>query len=376
MVKSAAQPGGRPWIAAGTATLLLSAFWIASFARPDGRTDPPPRSAEARLRWLFENNSPGVRALATPMNGLLFLFGERRGAESVAVVRSPTRGRLLLFTPELELERPSAEGAARLTGNVTAIRDHVTALRQAGAARVLLLPVPTKLSILLAVDPSLRPQVAPLQAPGEQGPLRETVPDGRRTAEAYARLPGAFRDLPGVEVVSLQRLFLETAARAGQEGPLFVPEDTHWTSLGVNLAALAVARAWRRTEQAALLRVGSLPDGPGDLQNMMALPGGAWFRTHPFEETLYDVRGAASQPCEERAFLVGTSYSTHRAHHLAAQIAKAAGCPVEDLAQGGKGPVATLEALLKERASQLPGAVVIWEFPFRDVMTKDAFSKP
>ena len=374
MGTSVAQPG-RPWIAAGTAAALLAAFWIASFTWPDGRTDQAPRSAEARLRRLFEDNAPGVRALATPMNGLLYLFGERRGAESVAVVSSAT-GPLLLFTPELELERPSAGGASRFTANVAAIRGHVSALRQAGAARVLLLPVPTKLSILLAVDPSLRPQVAPLQAPGAHGPAPEGVLDGRRTAEAYAHLAGAFRDLPGVDVVSLQGLFVETAARRDEAGPLFVPEDTHWTSLGVNLAALAVAHAWRGTEQAGLVRAGSLPDRPGDLQNMMALPGGAWFRTHPFEETLYDVRSAASQPCEERAFLVGTSYSTHRAQHLAAQIAKAAGCPVEDLAQGGKGPVATLEVLLKERASRLPGAVVIWEFPFRDVMTKDAFSKP
>jgi hypothetical protein len=309
------------------------------------------------------------------MNGLLYLFGERRGAESVAVVSSAT-GPLLLFTPELELERPSAEGAARFTANVAAIRGHVSALRQAGAARVLLLPVPTKLSILLAVDPGLRPQVTPLQAPGAHGPAPEASLDGRRTAEAYAHLSGAFRDLPGVQVVSLQRLFLETAARGGEEGPLFVPEDTHWTSLGVNLAALAVAHAWRGTERAGLVRVGSLPEGPGDLQNMMALPGGAWFRTHPFEEPLYDIRREAGRPCEERAFLVGTSYSTHRAHHLAAQIAKAAGCPVEDLARGGKGPVAMVQALLTERATQLAGAVVIWEFPFRDVMAKDAFSKP
>jgi hypothetical protein len=372
MSTSLAQPVRRPWIAAGTATALLAAFWIASFTSPDGRTDQAPRSAEARLRRLFEDNAPGVRALATPMNGLLYLFGERRGAESVAVVSSST-GPLLLFTPELELERPSAEGASRFTANVAAIRGHVSALRQAGAARVLLLPVPTKLSILLAVDPSLRPQVAPLQAPGAHGPATGASLDGRRTAEAYAHLAGAFRDLPGVQVVSLQRLFLETAARGGEA--LFVPEDTHWTSLGVNLAALAVAHAWRGTEQAELVRAGSLPDRPGDLQNMMALPRGAWFRTHPYEEPLHDIRGAAG-PCAERAFLVGTSYSTHRAQHLATQIAKAAGCPVEDLAQGGKGPVATLEALLRERASQLPGAVVIWEFPFRDVMAKDLFAKP
>ena len=61
-------------------------------------------------------------------------------------------------------------------------------------------------------------------------------------------------------------------------------------------------------------------------------------------EDVYELRPAPrSAPCPARVFLLGTSYSSHRGQSLAA-------------------------------LAHLKGALVVWEFPFRDLVDPLAFA--
>jgi hypothetical protein len=361
-----------PGIPGTVAVLLLAAFWLATLTGRDARSDAPPRRLEARLRRLFENNAPGIRALAVRMNGLLYLFGEQRGADTVFVASSGTRGRILLFTPEMQLERADPEDEALFARNVDAIRAQVAALREAGVARVLLVPVPTKLSVTLAVDPSVRSQVAGISPPSRAVRRSAAAYDGHATAEAYDRFVTAFRDAEGVDVVPLHRLLVARAMDPDQ--PVFSYEDTHWTSLGLNLAAAEVLRVWRGKQAESLKRIGQWPDDPGDLQRMLALPDRPWFRTHPMVEDVYELRAAPqSATCPGRVFLLGTSYSSHRGQTLAGLLSQASGCQVTDVSRWGEPAVVSLRALSEDYGAHLRDAVVIWELPFRDLVAPWAF---
>jgi hypothetical protein len=379
-------------ISAATASALLLAFWSATFLSPDPREGAAPRRFEPRLRRMFENNAPGIRALAIPMNGLLYLFGEHRGSDAVFVATSRRHGRLLFLTSERELEQGQA-GPSRvvIARNTDLVRARIASLREGGAARVILVPVPTKLSVFLAADPSVRAEVCGLEDAERC--------DGGRTAAAYERFVRSLGGEPegrpvsgerdrevaraeGVDVVALQR---SMAARAARD-LLFAYEDTHWTSLGLSLAAAAVARVWQgeAAGPATPVHIGRLRDAPGDLQHLLAVPDRSFFRTHPAELDLFDLHesrptapcsglSSASPTGDRPALLLGTSYSRPRGQRLAALLTQATGCAVTDLSVDGDGPVASFHALFADHAGDLRGAVVIWELPFRDLADPRAF---
>jgi hypothetical protein len=375
-VRSASRPAPSVVAAVG----LLAAFWTSSFTLTDIRRAPPPPGAMPWLLHKLDDNAPGIRAFAIPTNALLFLFGERRGAPTVFVARSATRGGLLFFTPEMALERPQPHNDAAFLQAQRVMRAQATRLRREGVARVLIVPVPTKLSVMLATDPSLREQVGaiPLEAPprgdARSGAGRLPQPlsfDGRRTAEAYDAFAASLTGIDGVSVVDLHRRFVERQA-AGDW--LFVPEDSHWTSLGLNLAAAEVVRAWRGTT-VDVVKAGTTPDGEGDLQRLLALPLLPWFRVHPFVEDRYDVPLAPPpSDCPPFVALLGSSYSEHRSQPFAQQLSRASGCPVTDLSMGGRGPLASLRRMREQYHDRLRGAVVIWELPFRRVVDPAAFA--
>jgi hypothetical protein len=377
----------RPALSGVVALILLAVFWAATLRQvgtlrsddsPHSRTEGASRRLEARFRGLFETNAPGIRVLAVPMNGLLYWFGERRGAESVLVASSSSRGRVLLFTPEMELERRQLESEPVFVRNAGIIREKIATLRGLGVARVFLVPVPTKLSVELATDPSLREEARGIPGPAAElgsstsraGHTSET-PDGHRTADAYERFAKSLDAVDGVTVVTLQQLF--TSRATSREDPVFAYEDTHWTSLGLNLAAAEVVGAWLGAAP-SLKKAGQVADAPGDLQRMLALPERSWFRTHPFEEDVYELHRATTEPlCPSAAFLLGTSYSSHRGQTLAGQLSQGSGCSVVDLSVPGQGAVASFPAVFGGPRERLRDATVFWEFPFRDLLDASSF---
>ncbi|MET0553336.1 MAG: hypothetical protein ABW221_09880 [Vicinamibacteria bacterium] len=355
------------------ALLLLAAFWLATAFGTGAQAAPQSRARlELRLRRLFEANAPGIRTLALQTNVMLHAFGERRGSERVVVARSRLQGPVLFLSDELDFERAQPWTRPLYAKSVASIRTSVSELRARGAARIVLVPVPTKFAVLAEADPSVSADacaaVSSKGAASAAGPIASC--DGTATARAYRELVAALAAEPGVAVAALHDPFV-AETRAGRT--LYAFEDTHWTSYAMTLAARDALRAWRGGAPLELVRSGSIPDSPGDLQRMLALPDRPSLRTHPLVDERYELP-AATAPCPETVFLLGSSYSRYT-EGLASALRRGSGCTVVDLAEGGRNADASFEPLYAHHGHALAGAVVVWEFPFRSLLFPGSFGR-
>lgn len=362
-----------PGIAGAVALLLLAAFWLGTVFGTGAETPAKSRlRMELRLRRLFEANAPGIRTLALPTNVMLHAFGERRGSERVVVARSRLQGPVLFLSDELDFERALPWTRPLYAKSVASIRASLSELRARGVARVVLVPVPTKYAVLAEADPSVAPDAC--AAVSGMGATAATAPmascDGGTTARAYRALAASFAGEPGVEVVALHDRFV-TETRAGRT--LYAFEDTHWSSYGMAVAAGDALRAWRGGPAREPVRAGTLPDRPGDLHRMLALPDRPSLRTHPLADERYELPPSAT-PCQGNVFLLGSSYSRH-ADGLASLLRRGSGCTVVDLAEPGRDADASFGPLYEHHGHALAGAVVIWEFPFRSLLFPGAFKR-
>lgn len=359
-----------PGIAGSVALCLLATFWMATAFGTSAQEPTSGLRFELKLRRLFETNAPGIRALALPTNAVLYSLGERRGSDRVIVARSALQGRVLLLSDELEFERGQPTARAIYAQSVASIRGRIETLRAAGASRIVLLPVPTKASVLAQADPTVAADVcASMSSKGAAAALGPTPTcDGSTTAEAYSTLVSSLAGSAGVTTVALQDLFVDETRKGGV---VYSYEDTHWTSFGIALAARETLRAWRGVAP-ELLREGTLPDQPGDLQRMLALPDRPSMRTHPLAEPHYELP-TASTPCTSKVFLLGSSYSRH-GQGLATLLQRGSGCRVTDLSVAGRDADTSFGPLLADRDA-LDDAVVIWEFPFRSLIFPGAFGR-
>jgi hypothetical protein len=360
-----------PGFAGGAALLLLASFWMATVFGTTAQPPTPGLRFELRLRRLFETNAPGIRALALPTNAVLYSLGERRGSDRVIAVRSQIQGPVLLLSDELDFERGRPWSRPEYAQGLASIRSHIEKLRSAGVGRIVLLPVPTKASVLAQADPAVAEDACAAISTKGAGTALDSAPtcDGKTTADAYRRLAMSFARDPDITVVSLQDLFVEETRKGAV---VYAYEDTHWTSFGMALAAREILRTWRG-EALDLVRVGTLPDRPGDLQRMLALPERPSLRTHPLAEARYELP-ASNASCTSRVFLLGTSYSLHD-QGLAAMLERGSRCRVIDLSVSGGDADASFGSLFADRPA-LDGAVVIWEFPFRSLLSAGAFTRP
>ena len=365
-------PPRGPGIAGGVALLLLGTFWLVTVFGTGAQPAEPRLRLELRLRRLFETNAPGIRTLALPTNVMLHAFGERRGSERVIVARSRLQGPVLFLSDELDFERAQPWTRPLYAKSVASIHARVAELRARGVARIVLLPVPTKFAVLAQADPSVSADacaaVSGKGAAAAEAPIASC--DGEATARAYRDLVSSFAGEPGVEVVALHDRFV-AETRAGRT--LYAFEDTHWTSYGQALAARDALRAWGGATPRDPVRAGTLPDQPGDLHRMLALPDRPSLRTHPLADERYELPAAAA-PCPGAVFLLGSSYSRH-ADGLASQLQRGSGCAVVDLAEAGRDADASFGPLYEKHGHALPGAVVVWEFPFRMLLFPGAFER-
>ena len=355
-------PPRGPGIAGSVALLLLATFWVATVFGTGAQPAEPRRRLELRLRRLFETNAPGIRTLALPTNVMLHAFGERRGSERVVVARSRLQGPVLFLSDELDFERAQPWTRPLYAKSVASIRARMSELRARGVARIVLVPVPTKFAVLAEADPSVSADacaaVSSKGAASAAGPIASC--DGAVTARAYRELAASLAGEPAVVIAALHDPFV-AETRAGRT--LYAFEDTHWTSYAMTLAARDALRAWRGGAPLEPVRSGSIPDHPGDLHRMLALPDRPSLRTHPLEDERYELP-AATTPCQGAVFHLGSSYSRY-AEGLAAVLQRGSGCTVVDLAEGGRDADASFGPLYAKHGHELAGAVVIWEFPFR-----------
>lgn len=167
-------------------------------------------------------------------------------------------------------------------------------------------------------------------------------------------------------------------AAAKSSGELFFRTDTHWTPLGAQATASAVAETvkgmnldlppaeYAVKQEAEVSRSGDLlryvpvSEGAGPALDRVSEP----------EYTRTDESGGGLLGDESLAVtLVGTSYSAdskENVWHFDGALAKALGTEVLNAAQEGKGPVVPMREYLESQdRKDSPPQMVVWEIPER-----------
>jgi hypothetical protein len=267
------------------------------------------------------------------------------------------------FKPGLNymLARRDLTGAANSTNDPVAT---IVDFRDQLAARgihLIVMPVPNKDSIypdrLTSRAKNLRIAMAP------------------RTREVMERLRGA-----NVEVIDLFQEF--SKARAQNETPLYLAQDTHWSPAGVDLAAKTVAGrltelGWIRpgelnyTERLAPVR------RTGDILHMLQTPGIERIVPPENISTIQVIRGDNSQLYKDdpnaNIVILGDSFmriyedDQPTAAGFIAHLAKELKQPMLSLVNDGGGSTLVREELCGRIAFLRRKKVVLWEFVERDI---------
>lgn len=167
-----------------------------------------------------------------------------------------------------------------------------------------------------------------------------------------------------------------TSAKA--QGQTYLRTDTHWTPVGAEVAAAALAEALRRADVPGLFgsayttEITGTEPYRGDLFNFLPLgalqgrlgPGGEELegRQTTSEGDGGGLFGAQTIPVT----LVGTSYSADERWNFTGALQAALGADVLNLATEGRGPLPPMREYLESPELQdAPPSVVVWEIPER-----------
>jgi len=275
------------------------------------------------------------------------------------------------------------ETRQRVTDALNTIRRHHTQLRQEGWTLVVL-PVPTKLSIY--ADHCSWPRM-------DKNLLTRQPVASDRGDEVYGALVAGLNS-DGIPVVDLQTLYREHRTAHPEEW-LYPPGETHWSGIGLKIAAdaaaariAALAGISRRTFRPSYLEVEEVADlcaGYNPLPQWLS-------RLAP----MYNYRDRVVNGGDGLGFiyaqnptsllvLAGTSYSGQFTWHIGQPVGLAwtlgmqlEECEFHNGAQAGHGSFAAFAQFLAERhdkaadfarrrnLQQFP-KIVVWEFPIRDL---------
>lgn len=185
-----------------------------------------------------------------------------------------------------------------------------------------------------------------------------------------------------VEVVDLHAVYAAVDPQVSQKTPLYLPTDTHWSSVGLDLAAHAIVTrlGWLPRAGAYGARSVSLPH-VGDLERWR----GPTPEPRPEVVTqVTDAQGKAvsPRPGEAEVLLIGDSFSRifevgdGPGAGLRSQLARRLGRPVALVQQDGGGATLVRQELARRPEWLRSVKVVVWEFAERDLTSPDAEWSP
>jgi alginate O-acetyltransferase complex protein AlgJ len=191
----------------------------------------------------------------------------------------------------------------------------------------------------------------------------------------YQELLGLLVGL-GVPAPDLFAPLLEAKPR----GLVFLRTDTHWSPLGAEAAAQALAPAIERVlrEEDSPRAAFQSAEGPrreyrGDLLNFLPL-GRLAEKVGPAPDSLLPRLTTAAEQAAAGLFdqpaipvvLVGTSYSAGELWNLEGALKTAVSADVLNVAKAGQGALAPMRALLAGLVlEEVQAALVVWEIPER-----------
>lgn len=237
----------------------------------------------------------------------------------------------------------------------------------------LVLPIPTKLSIIRDKVPA----VLPTELLISEHEMERSREDSRAVYKNFVQVNPK-------QTIDLFSLYEKHYKKKPLED-LFVPWDYHWSSLGITLAAEAVVQKLRRLGYAVgdtlvVQRGFAEPTYLEQLSVQTQLPQ-AFLRLRPefkWREPLYDLEVTKKAKIKGRIFLAGTSSTNRRRgtpYGLDRLLEKALGKPITTFAYDGGQMSGGLEALSKSGEIQ-PGDLVVWEFPVSTAMHKFPLPPP
>ncbi|MBB5363987.1 alginate O-acetyltransferase AlgX-related protein [Deinococcus humi] len=337
------------WLPAAFLLTVVAVGAIATLTSPGFREAQPDKTVingEWMLSW--EKNLDSKVPWRTPSvnlwGGLNYrLFGEAQDGALIGQYG-------WLFTNE-EFQTASTD-AAEFQSKIAYVKQVRDQLAKDGAKLVVAL-IPAKVRIY----------------PQEVG--RAGVPASHDTLYAD------FRDrLEDADIAAPDLAAALKAARS--QGNVFLRTDTHWTPLGAEIAARAVAETVQELNLELPPADYSLTHKPdvaraGDLLRYVPVPedvGPELDRVSEPEYTRTDEGGGGLLGDESIAVtLVGTSYSADskdNVWHFDDALAAALGTEVLNAAQEGKGPIVPMREYLKSQdRKDNPPQVVVWEIPER-----------
>lgn len=267
-------------------------------------------------------------------------------------------------------------GYARVIGDkYKTIIDEFRRQVEGAGAHLVVLPIPTKLSVHREWAPAQLP-MHELWKPSKL--TREELAQAEDATVSYKTIIRGNEDIS----VDLLGLFREYARRNPSKAPdfeqsLYGLTESHWTSLGISLAAQGViknliARSWP-LELKTPVRKSSRPVAlDADLITAQQLPKSFVKKHAPFQwtEPLYDWRQKAAAPAGGRLITLGSSYCkqlSKTAYGLPALLQKATGRALVDACLHGAGFMGSIHELHKKSFQFKKGDLVVWEFPIRFV---------
>ena len=184
---------------------------------------------------------------------------------------------------------------------------------------------------------------------------------------------------------------LAPLAQAKARGQVFLRTDTHWTPMGAEVVAQAVAEAVSRQNllsgepQSYITEAGASAPYKGDLTNFLPLDP-LFSNLLPAPDTLQqrstrpvsgegDSGDALFADTQIPVALVGTSYSANPHWNFLGALQQALRSDVANYAEDGHGPLLPMLKYLQSDAfKEHPPQVVVWEFPERYLPMKNDFS--
>lgn len=229
---------------------------------------------------------------------------------------------------------------------------------------LVVLPVPTKMSIETGHLPRSLPQPSTVETLFR--PQGSASPDA-----AYRFFVEAAPDIT-VDLMSIYRKYREQ--HPGEH--LYVPGDTHWSSLGIAHAAEGIVRnlrqrGWNLAEPRIEYENKTVPSYGHDLIEALQLPSIFLESWEPFRwfEPNYYIGPLTDQIAEKKIYLAGSCYSQRFPspnQSLGAVLSRAINRLYADSSRRNASATGPLQEMINAQWVLSSGDLLVWEFPMRN----------
>lgn len=359
-------------IYAGESTAIIRAWWNARRTVVLSEN----RRGETLWSWPVISFAGFHSNLSTPADRRLAEWGQRAkyevGNRPARYAEASTDGtRWFFLRDEFAFQFPAQASVAR--ESVQDLGREIIETFESRGARVLFLPIPTKVSVLRDLLPKNLGPSHPLHSR-----VRKT--EGENSAAVYQAVVSLFPE----RTVNLLETF-SGYRRQNPQAVLYGPSDTRWSALAAAIAAQQTIDFLSPRKPASLSPQFREVPGQGELSeelmaDLLQLPTHylrARFPQLERREPVYSFSGPSSSP-ERSVILLGTCDGARlkeTGYGLGPLLAQAMGRTLFDYSRPGEKTIPSFAELVERKTPIRPGDLVVWQFNIREVFAQDEKEK-